>query len=336
MENNLPPKIVITQMIFGCVITKAIHVAAKFNIADLLAAHGPMNCSALADKSGADEESLYRLLRALASIGIFSKDQNGKFSLTPMAESLRDDSPDSVKAMAISVGNAFYKAYSELAFSVQTGNGGFEKALGVPVFEYLTNNPEEGKIFDRMMTEIHGGETAPMVNTYDFSGFNTIVDVGGGNGEVISAVLNKNPGLKGILFDLPDVINRSRDKISARGMGDRCKIDSGNFFESVSKGGDAYIMRHILHDWSDADAITILTNCRKSMNTGGKILVVEAVIQEGNEPSPFKLLDLTMLLVGGKERTSAQFENIFSKAGLKLNRVVPFQHDLSVVEGVAG
>jgi hypothetical protein len=322
-------------MIFGCVMTQAIHVAAKLNIADIIAAQGPMNCTELANKSGVHEESLYRLMRALASAGIFSTDQNGKFSLTPIADCLKEDSPESVKAMAISMGNAFYKAYKELSFSVQTGEGGFKKALGVPVFEYLTNNPEEGKIFDRMMTDIHGGETEPMVSTYDFSVFNTVVDIGGGNGEVISAVLNKNPNVKGILFDLPDVINRSRSNISARGLGGRCQLDSGSFFESVSKGGDAYIMRHILHDWSDADAITILSNCRKSMNPGGKVLVVEAVIQDGNNPSPFKLLDLTMLLVGGKERTTKQFEHIFSEAGLKLNRIVPFQHDLSVVEGVA-
>jgi hypothetical protein len=126
-----------------------------------------------------------------------------------------------------------------------------------------------------------------------------------------------------------------RKSISASGLSDRCELASGNFFESVAKGGDAYIMRHILHDWNDADAITILTNCRKAMNPGGRILVVEAVIQEGNEPSPFKLLDLTMLLIGGKERTRNQFENIFSKAGLKLNQIVPFQNDLSVVEGIA-
>jgi hypothetical protein len=335
MENNLPVNVIMSQMIFGCVLTKAIHVAAKLNIADLLAAHGPMNCSELAAKSGAHEESLFRLMRALASLGVFSKDSNEKFSLTPMAECLKDDSPESVKSMALAIGAVFYKAYDELLFSVQTGDGGFKKALGVPVFEYLGNNPELGKIFDRMMTDIHGGETEPMVNMYDFSVFNTIVDVGGGNGEVISAVLNKNPGVKGILFDLPDVINRSSGSISARGLGDRCKVDAGNFFESVSKGGDAYIMRHILHDWSDADAVTILSNCRKSMNPGGKVLVVEAVIQDGNEPSPFKLLDLSMLLVGGKERTNKQFGDIFSRAGLKLNRIVPFQHDLSVVEGVA-
>ena len=141
--------------------------------------------------------------------------------------------------------------------------------------------------------------------------------------------------MKGILFDMPDVIKRSRNNIIGKGLNDRCKLEEGSFFESVSKGGDAYIMRHILHDWSDEDAITILKNCRKAMNPGGKVLVVEAVIQENNEPSSFKLLDLTMLLIGGKERTHKQFGYIFSEAGLKLNRIVPFQHDLSVVEGIA-
>jgi len=335
MENNLPPHIVVSQMIFGSVITKAIHVAAKLNIADLLAEHGPMNCSDLALKSGAHEESLSRLLRALATVGVFNIDENGKYALTPLAECLTADSPVSVKSMALVAGGVFYKAYDELLFSVKTGDGGFKKALGVPVFEYLTNNAEDGKIFDRMMTDIHGGETEPMIDGYDFSTFNTIVDIGGGNGDLISAVLNKNSQVKGILFDLPEVIKRSQNSIAARGLTERCKLESGSFFESVSKGGDAYILRHIIHDWSDADSITILSNCRKSMNPGGKVLVVEAVIQDGNEPSRFKLLDLTMLLIGGKERTKKQFEHIFSQAGLKLNRIIPFQQDLSVVEGVA-
>jgi ubiquinone/menaquinone biosynthesis C-methylase UbiE len=335
MENNLPPRLVLNQMLLGFVFTKAIHAAAKLNLADIIGSQGPMTSAELAKKSGAHEESVSRLLRALASTGIFSVDENGKYTLTPLAECLKEDNPESIKAMAVVLGDMLYKGYDELLYSVKTGDRGFDKALGVPVFEYLTNNPETGKLFDRMMTDIHGGETQPMVDTYDFSAFNTVVDIGGGNGEVISAILNKNATVKGILFDLPEVIDRSNNNISAGGLSNRCQLVAGSFFDSVVKGGDAYIMRHILHDWSDTDAITILTNCRKSMNPGGKILVVEAVIQEGNEPSPFKLLDLTMLLIGGKERTRNQFENIFSKAGLKLNRIVPFQHDLSVVEGVA-
>jgi hypothetical protein len=335
MENNMPPKIILSQMIFGFVVSKAIYVAAKLDIADLIAANGPMNCAELAVKTGAHEESLFRLMRALASAGIFAADPNGKFSLTPMAECLREDSPDTVKAMSLGCGNVWFKAYDELPYAVQTGDGGFTKAIGMKVFEYLGRNPDEAKIFDRMMTDIHGGETAPMVDAYDFSRFKTLVDIGGGNGEVITSVLHKNRGIKGILFDLPHVIDRATANIAASGLGDRCQLASGNFFEQVAEGGDGYIMRHILHDWSDEDAVKILTNCRKAMNPGGKVLVVEAVIQDGNEPSPFKLLDLTMLMVGGKERTRIQFENIFSKAGLKVDRIVPFMHDLSIVEGSA-
>lgn len=334
MKNNLSPKIAVTQMILGYVTSKAIHTAARLNIADLIAANGPMNCSELSEKSGAHVESLYRLLRALASIGIFQEARDGKFSLTPMAECLTEHSPDSLKAMSLSTGSVFYKAYEEFPFAVQTGEGGFKKAFGVPIFDYLTNNPAEGKLFDRMMTDFHGDETEPMVNTYDFSVFKTVVDVGGGNGSVISAVVNKNRSVSGVLYDLPDVIKRSKENIAAWGLSDRIRMESGSFFESVSRGGDAYILRHIIHDWNDKDAVTILTNCRKAMNAGGKVLVVEAVIPKGNDANPFKWLDLTMLMIGGKERTEEQFDNVFSEAGLKLNRIVPFTPVMNVVEGI--
>lgn len=335
METNLPPQIAMTQMILGYVNAKAVHVAAKLNIADLLAKHGPMDSSELANRTDADGESIFRLLRALASNGIFKEGENGKFSLTPMAECLKEDSPNSTKAMALCAGSLFYKTYNEFLFAVQNGGGGWVKALGAAPFEYLQNHPEEGKIFDRMMTDIHGGETQPMVENYDFSVFKTVVDVGGGNGEVISAVLHKNPGTKGILFDLPEVIERSKENIVAAGLSDRCQLASGNFFESVPKNGDTYILRHIVHDWKDTDAVAILTNCRKAMNPGGKVLVVEAVIPEGNDPHPFKWLDLTMLMIDGKERNSKQFEDIFSQAGLKLTRIVAATPFVNVVEGVA-
>lgn len=333
MADSLPPNIVLTQMIFGYVTAKAIHVAAKLGVADLIADRGPMHCSQLAHISGAHEESIYRLLRALASNGIFKEEQSGKFSLTPMADCLRADSNDSVKATALSAGSLFYKAYNEFKYSVLTGKAGFQKAMGMGPFEYLTNNPEEGKIFDKMMTDFHGGETQPMIEKYDFSVFNTVVDIGGGNGEVISAVLNNNRSTRGILFDLPEVIDRSRNNIEASGLGDRCQAVGGNFFESVPIG-DAYILRHIVHDWDDQDAVAILSNCKKALNPGGKVLVVEAVIPKGNDPHPFKWLDLTMLLIGGKERTNDQFEHVLTEAGLKLTRIIPITPAISIVEGV--
>ena len=320
-------------MIFGYVTTKAIHVAAKLNIADLITSHGPMDGSELARLTGANAEAIFRLLRALASSGIFIENENGKFSLTPLAECLKEDSPTSVKAMALSAGSLFYKTYTEFLYAVQNGGGGWVKALGSPPFEYLRDHPEEGKIFDRMMTDIHGGETQPMVENYDFSVFKTVIDIGGGNGDVISAVLNKNPETKGVLFDLPEVIQRSTENILASGLKARCKLASGNFFESVTSGGDAYILRHIIHDWSDEDTVRILTNCRKAMNPGGKILVVEAVIPNGNDPHPFKWLDLTMLMIGGKERTKEQFAQVFTKSGLELTRIIPITPAICIVEG---
>ncbi|WP_149276172.1 methyltransferase [Pareuzebyella sediminis] len=335
MENDLPPQIAMTQMILGYVPVKAIHAAAKLNIAELLATHGPMNSIQLAEKTDTHPEAVYRLLRALASNGIFREGENGKFELTPLAECLKEDSPNSTKAMALSAGNLFYRAFTELMYAVRHGGGGWVEALGAPPFEYLRDHPEEGKIFDRMMTDIHGGETAPMVDNYDFSVFNTVVDIGGGNGEVISAILNENSRTKGILFDLPEVIDRSKENIKAGGLLDRCQLLTGDFFKTVPKGGDAYILRHIVHDWNDEDAISILTNCRKAMVPHGKVLVVEAVIPKGNDPHPFKWLDLTMLMIGGKERTKEQFEHIFSRAGLKLVRIIPATPAVSIVEGVA-
>ena len=334
MENKLPPHIAITQMIFGFVPAKAIHIAAKLNIAELIAAHGPMNASQLAEKTGSNKEAIYRLLRALASNGIFAENQNENFALTPLAECLKENHPESMKAMAISAGGLFYKAYNELPFAVQSGEPGWHKALGMGPFEYLTNNPEEGKIFDRAMTNFHGGETQPMIDNYDFSVFDTVVDIGGGNGDVLSSVLKQNQGVNGVLFDMPEVVARAMANISTNGLSSRIEINAGDFFESVPSG-DAYILRHIVHDWSDEDAVAILVNCRKAMNPDGKIVVVEAVIPKGNDPHPFKWLDITMLMIGGKERTKEQFETLFTRAGLKLTRIIPVTPTISIIEGAA-
>lgn len=334
METNLPPHIAITQMIFGFVPAKAVHIAAKLNIAELIAAHGPLTVEQLAEKTGSNKHAIYRLLRALASNGIFTEVQTGNFGLTPMAECLQEDHPESMKAMAISAGGLFYKAYNELPFAVQTGEPGWHKAMGMGPFEYLTNHPEEGKIFDRAMTNFHGGETQPMIDHYDFSIFDKVVDVGGGNGDVLSSVLKQNQGINGVLFDIPEVVERAKVNISDNGLGSRIETAGGDFFESVPEG-DAYILRHIVHDWSDEDAVSILSNCRKAMKPGGKVLVVEAVIPPGNDPHPFKWLDITMLMIGGKERTKEQFENIFLRAGLKLVRIIPATPAISIVEGIA-
>jgi ubiquinone/menaquinone biosynthesis C-methylase UbiE len=198
----------------------------------------------------------------------------------------------------------------------------------------MTERPERGKIYDAAMTGVHGGETEPMLDAYDFSPFQTVIDIGGGNGLVLAAILQRHPTVKGILFDLPAVVDRAQTIISDLGLSDRCQIVGGDFFSSVPVGGDAYVMRHIIHDWDDDEAMAILRNCRVAMNPEGRILVVETVIPPANEPCFGKWLDLMMLVVGGRERTEEQYRRLFLEAGLKLNCIVSTTQEISVIEGV--
>lgn len=334
MTENLPPHAQMQQMITGYAVCQAIYTAAKLDIAELIATNDNLSVAALAEKAGTDASALFRLLRALASVGVFKENEDGQFIMTPMAECLRYTHPHSVKAMALGLGKVIYPAYQKLLYSVKTGKGGFEAYHGIPVFEYFNANQEEAKVFDRMMTDIHGGETGPMIETYDFSRFEKVVDIGGGNGDVICQLLRKHPDLSGELFDLPHVVKRSKENLKTWGLLDRVQCTGGDFFEAVPEGGDAYILRHIIHDWGDRDAVKILSNCCSAMKPDGKVLVVEAVIPPGNDPHPFKWLDLTMLLIGGKERTKKEFEELFDQSCLKLERVIPVTPVVSVVEAV--
>lgn len=200
-------------------------------------------------------------------------------------------------------------------------------------FEYMTHNPDRHTIYDDVMTGVHGAETGPMLDAYDFSTFPTVVDIGGGNGSMLSAILKRHPSMRGILFDLPSVVDRTRTVIADSDLSNRLQVMGGDFFEVVPPG-DAYVMRHVIHDWDDDQAAAILRNCRKAMNAGGRVLVVESVIPSGNEPFFGKWLDLMMLVVGGQERTEEQYRVLFSEAGLKLNRLVPTAHEVSVIEGI--
>lgn len=333
MPDNLSTKQILNKMIAGYCIPQAIYVAAELSIADLLA-EGPRTAEELAEQTSAHSGALYRLLRALASVGIFAEDSPRRFALTPLAENLRSDIPDSQRAFAILNGAEMYQAWSNLLHSVKTGEQAFDKQFGMPIFQYLTENPERGQVFDAAMTDVYGSETEPMIDAYDFSQFQTVVDIGGGNGLVLSAILNRHPALKGVLFDLPDVVERARPNIVGTGLSDRCSIVGGDFFASVAPGGDAYVMRHILHDWDDEEAVAILRNCREAMNPGGKVLVVETVIPPGNDANSGKWLDLMMLVIGGRERTEEQYKLLFSEAGLILNRIVSTSVEISIIEGV--
>jgi len=332
----LPPQVQLFQMITAFTVSQAIHVAARLGIAEQLAA-GPVPVEQLARKAGADPDALYRLLRALASVGVFTESAPRRFGNTPMSECLRPGVPGSQLAGALMVGSLCYRSFGELPFAVATGKPAFDKVYGAPIFDWLARHPEEGRGFDAAMSSIHGAETPAMIEAYPFTGCKTIVDVGGGNGSTLIEVLASAPQARGIVFDLPGVVERTAPAIRAAGLDSRCRAEAGSFFEAVPKGADAYVLRHIIHDWDDQKSTQILRCCREAMAPGARVIVVESVIPPGDEPHPGKWLDIIMLAVpGGRERTRAEYEALFKAAGLKLQRIVPTRSPVSIVEAVAG
>jgi hypothetical protein len=332
MESASPQEL-LNRMLTGYWISQALYVAAKLGISDLLTP-GPRSADDLAQATSTHAPSLYRLLRALASLGVFAEDSAGRFSSTPLAECLRSDAPGSQRALAIMTGEEHYRAWGELLYSVQTGKPSFDKIYGMPVFDFLSKNVEQAKVFDAAMVGVHGRETSAMTDAYNFTGIAVLADVGGGNGSLLTTVLKKYPAMRGILYDLPQVVERARANLQAAGLADRCQVIGGSFFESIPKGADAYLMRHIIHDWDDEKSTTILKNVHAALGDGGRLLVVEGVIAPGNEPSFSKLLDLTMLTIpGGKERTEEEFRTLCAAGGFQLTRIVPTQAEVCVIEG---
>jgi ubiquinone/menaquinone biosynthesis C-methylase UbiE len=310
----------------------AIHVAAKLKIADHVKS-GPKTAHELAHLTKTQPQALYRLLRALSSVEIFAEDEQGRFGLTPMAECLLDVH-GSQRAVALMMGDEHFTTWGQLLYSIETGKPAFDHIYGKPVFDWLSEHPEAAKIFDAAMTGFHGPETQAMIDAYDYAGVHTLVDIGGGNGTVLTAVLKKHPEIKGILYDLPGVIERAKKNLADAGLAARCQAIAGSFFESAPPGGDAYQMRHIIHDWTDEQCHTILGHIRKVIPKNGKLLVIEMVIKPRNEPQPAKWLDLNMLLIpGGRERTEEEYREMYAKAGFKLERIVPTPTEVSVIEG---
>lgn len=328
------PQQQVARMIHGYWISQAVSVAAKLRLPNLVKDH-PQTAEELARVTACHPPSLYRLLRALASIGIFAEDDHGRFGLTALADCLRSDVPGSQWAMAVMAGEEHYQSWGELLYSVQTGRTGFEKVYGAPIFEYLAAHPEPARLFDQAMVSVHGRETGAMLRAYDFTGVTVLADLGGGNGSVLSAILTKYPALRGILFDLPGVAERARANFQVAGLADRCQVVGGSFFDAVPGGADAYLMRHIIHDWDDERSTRILRTIHRAMGDRGRLLVVESVIPPGNEPHFGKLLDLTMLVVpGGRERTRQEYTELFAAGGFRLTRVVPTDAEVSIIESV--
>lgn len=330
-----PPEAVVTQMIFGKWVAMALSVAAKLRLADALAA-GPKSLDDLAAATSTHAPSLFRVLRALASVGVFAEDADGRFRQTQLSEVLRSDVPRSMRAVADYCGADWsWRPWGQLLETVRTGRTAFDEVYGEQVFDYLTKHPEESAVFNEGMTGFSMQESPAVAEAYDFSPFGTIVDVGGGHGHLLCTLLKKYPGPVGVVFDAPHVVAGATPRIAEAGLAGRCRAEGGDFFASVP-AGDAYLMKHIIHDWPDDRATTILRNCRAAAKAGAKLLLVEMVIPPGNGPAPGKLLDLEMLVIAsGKERTEAEYATLLAGAGWRLTRVVPTQSPASVVEGEA-
>lgn len=331
---DIKSKMALLQMSSGYWISQSLYAAAKLGIADLVK-DGAKHCDQLAQATNTKADALYRLMRGLASVGVFAEQEPGYFALTPIAQGLRSDLPGSMRDSILLGGSEYYQAWGNLLHSLQTGENGFEQVYGTSVFDYYQQNTESGAIFDRAMRNISEAIKPAIVNGYDFSGISKLVDVGGGNGSLIAAILKANPHLQGVLFDQNTAIATASEVLTREGVSDRTEVVAGDFFESVPQGADAYFLKYVLHNWDDEQAIAILRNCSRAMNATGKLLVAEQVIPPGNEPFSGKLIDLHMLVtLGGCERTEAEYQKLFEAAGFSLSKIIPTRSNVSIIEGV--
>jgi hypothetical protein len=333
-QSAQPPQAIVMQFATGALVTQALGVAAKLGVADVLA-DGEKHVDEIAGATESHSPSIYRILRSLASIGVFVETQPRIFANTPVSEVLRSGIPGSMRNSAIFMAEPWhYNVWGNMLHSAKTGGTAWKATYGEEVFDWFPKNPEASELFNDTMSEMSGGAAPAVVAGYDFSGIDTLADIAGGHGFLLSQILRANPNMKGILFDMEHVIAGSGEMLSSQGTADRVETASGDFFKEVP-AADAYIMKHIIHDWDDERSIKIMQSIYRAMIGDGKLLLVEMVIPEGNEPHPGKMLDLEMLTSpGGLERTAEEYAGLFERAGFRLNRIVQTMSPLSVIEGV--
>jgi hypothetical protein len=330
-QSGRPPALF--QMATSYWISQVVYVTAELGVADVLK-QGPKSCREIATETGADERSLYRLLRALCTIGLIRTVGTDQFSLAARGGPLVSGVPGSLRAMVLTLGEMHYAAWGHLLESVRTGTSGFQAAFGAPLFDYLGRDLEAGSRFNAAMTDYSTLVAHAVLLAYDFSDTGWLVDLGGGCGGLLTSIMRMYPEMTGTLFDTPAVIATAERHLEVAPGADRRSLVSGNFLEAVPPGADIYLMSGVVHDWDDERAARILANCRASMARTGRVLVVEWVVPDGDENSFSTLLDLNMLVMnGGRERTRAEFQDLFDAAGLRMTRVIPTLSPLSVVEG---
>ncbi|BET45117.1 methyltransferase [Streptomyces tendae] len=316
----------------GFIYARALHLAAELSIADLLA-EGPQPTKELARLTSTDPGTLHSMLRALAGCGVFTEVAQGCFGLTAVGERLRSDHPRSVRTTIAQSGRITARTFQHADHALRTGDGAFATAFGQPFWEFLRDHPEEGAAFDTAMQEHSRVERGAIVEAYDFPDTGRIVDVGGGDGTLLAAVLRARPGTTGVLFDLPHVVERNC--IEEEGLTERCEITGGDIFGELPAGGDLYLMKSVLHGWNDSDVLTILRGCRRAMNPGSRLLLVERVIPPGDAAHTSKAFDFAMhVMAGGQERTGDEYARLLVEAGFAVGRFIPTGSVQSIVEAL--
>ena len=337
---EIPPPFALFRMITGFYVSRAIYVVAKLGIADLLS-DGARRVDDLAGVTGAHASSLKRVVRLLASAGLLTEEADGRFALTPIGACLRAGVPGSMRTAALLFGGITQRAWGELLHSVQTGEPAFRRVFGMEPFDYMAQHPDEAANFDAAMADFTKHIAIAVAAAYDFSPFRRIVDVGGGNGALFAGVLKANPKLAGVVFDLPQVAERAAAPMRELGLADRCETVGGDFFKAVPAGGDAYLLKHVIHDWNDDRATAILGSCRRAMGADARLLIVEGVylprIDQSDESRGAASNDVNMLVcTGGRQRSEAEFRDLYAAAGFRLTRIVPTQTPVKVIEGECG
>ena len=331
-----PPHATMMQMITGKWVSQAIYAAAELGIADLLATR-EQTAEELAVATNTHADTLYRLLRALGSVGVLIEGEQRRFRNSPLGDTLRRDVPGSVRGFARLMGmDMSWKAWGEILYSVKTGQSAFERVAGKTAFEYISTRPFEAQIINEAMTSISEQTSQMVVHAYDFSGARMIIDVGGGEGLLLATILKANPQANGVLFELPHACAAAKDLLAMHGLTERVEVISGNALESVSCGGDIFIMKHIVHDWDNERSLQFMRNCAKAMPSGGKLLLLEAALTPPDTPHFAKLLDLEMLVMspGGRERTIDEYRHLYVEAGLRMTQIYSTEGMLNIIEGV--
>lgn len=335
-QNSLSPEATLMSLVMGTGMVQLIGVAAELGIADLLR-EGPMSAKAIAEATGTIPRYTYRVLRGLSNFDVIREHEQQRFSLTPVGAYLLKDVPGSFNALARMTSKSwFWQAFSNLLHTLKTGESGFRTAHGMSMFDWLSKNPKDASLFGDAMSTFSGTEVALILEAYDFSRFRCVVDVGGGHGMLLTSILDTNLATTGILFDMPDVVARTKSELQTTGFAERCKVIGGSFFDNVPSGGDLYLLKHVLHDWDDEKASQILKRIAEAMHPGAHLLVMEQGITPPGIPGPGKLMDISMMALseGGMERTAEEHAKLLEGAGIQFTRTIHTPGPISIFEGV--